>query len=186
MRPKSKLKQYIHSLRLSRKWHRWTGTSVALIVAISAITGMLLAFKKEANWLQPSTQKGESTEMSDWKSLDTIGQIAAAALYGAQPDQEGNAIDRMDARPSKGIVKVRFKKRQWEVQIDATSGEVLSVGRRHADWIEAVHDGSIISQLFKLITMNALGIALMIMLVSGLWIWYAPKKVRKMRRRSQK
>jgi len=60
---------------------------------------------------------------------------------------------------------------------------VLSVARRHSDWIEQLHDGSIISDLFKLISMNFLGIGLLIMILSGLWLWYGPKKFRKMKRR---
>ena len=83
---------------------------------------------------------------------------------------------------SKGIAKVLFKEGNWEVQIDGTSGEVKSIAKRYSDWIESLHDGSIISDTFKLISMNVLGIGVLILMCSGIWLWYGPKIVREMRK----
>ena len=88
----------------------------------------------------------------------------------------------MDVRPSKGIAKVLFKEGNWEVQIDGTSGEVKSIAKRYSDWIESLHDGSIISDLFKLISMNLLGIGVLFLMGTGIWLWYGPKVVREMKR----
>ncbi len=84
----------------------------------------------------------------------------------------------MDARPSKGIVKVLFKNGYWEVQVDASTGKVKSIARRHSDWIEALHDGSIVSHIFKLVSMNLIGFGLLFLIGSGLWLWYGPKLIR--------
>jgi len=148
---------------------------------ISAFTGILLSLKKEVDILQPPTQKGVSKELSEWKSLDEISIIASDAFQKAYPETD-NTINRMDVRPSKGIVKVLFKNGYWEVQVDGQSGAVKSIARRHADWIESLHDGSIISDIFKLISMNILGIGLVFMIVTGLWLWYGPKQYRKLKR----
>jgi hypothetical protein len=64
------------------------------------------------------------------------------------------------------------------VQVDASAGKALSVAKRHADWIEHVHDGSIISELFKLIYTNYIGWGLLILAISGFWLWYGPKAIR--------
>jgi len=72
----------------------------------------------------------------------------------------------MNVRPEDGIVKVLFKEGNWEVQLDGVSGEVLSVGRRHSDWIEKLHDLSIISDGTKLVTMNILGVGLIGMVIT--------------------
>ena len=119
--------------------------------------------------------------MAEWQPLEALVNIAVEALLAETGVKNG--VDRIDARPSKGMVKVLFEKGYWEVQVDAKSGKVLSVARRHSDWIEAIHDGSIVSQLFKLISMNILGIGLFILVVAGIWLWYGPKKVRKLRKR---
>lgn len=171
------LTSYIKSLRQFRVWHRYIGLTVAILVFISAITGIFLALKKEFDVIQPPTQRGISKNLAEWKSVAELAQIAKTAFEERFPDAE-NTIDKMDVRPSKGIVKVVFDKGWWEVQVDGVSGEVKSIARRHSDWIEAVHDGSIISDGFKLFSMNFLGIGLLIMLVTGLWLWYGPKRYR--------
>lgn len=179
----TKLKTYISSLRQSRVWHRYSGLFLATFLIISALTGILLALKKEVDLIQPPTQKGVSKELSTWKSVQELATIATTEFHKAYPDQIGNEVDRIDVRPSKGVAKVLFDKGYWEVQIDGTSGEVKSIAQRHSDWIEALHDGSIISDGFKLVSMNVLGIGLLLMIGTGLWLYYGPKKVREMKRR---
>lgn len=173
-----KAHHYIDSLRKFRVGHRGIGVIVSLLVIISASTGILLALKKEVNIIQPPTQKGISTDLNDWKPINQLAEIAQAALAQKATDISTN-IDRIDVRPSKGIVKVLFEEAWWEVQIDGKSGEVLSIAKRHSDWIEALHDGSIISDGFKLISMNFLGFGLLLMVITGLWLWYGPKRYRK-------
>jgi hypothetical protein len=90
-----------------------------------------------------------------------------------------NPVERFDVRPDKGIIKVLFKKGYWEAQVDGTSGKVLSLAQRHSDWIEHIHDGSIISDPFKLMYTNILGIGLLLLALSGLYMWYAPKVIRR-------
>ncbi len=176
------MKRYIKSLRDFRKFHRYTGLLLAVLLLISAVTGILLSLKKDVDIIQPPTQKGVSKDLSTWKSVDELSSLATNAFYTAHPDQKGNVIDRLDVRPSKGIAKVLFKEGNWEVQIDGTSGEVKSIAKRYSDWIESLHDGSIISDGFKLISMNVLGIGVLILMCSGIWLWYGPKVLREMRR----
>lgn len=145
---------------------------------------MLLGLKKESDLLQPPTQKGVSSDLSQWQSVEAQASAARAALEQIQPDLDSYDIDRMDVRPDKGIVKVLFKRGYWEVQIDGSTLETLSVAKRHSDWIEALHDGSIISDLFKVISMNLLGIGLLTLAASGLWLWYGPKLIRNAKKKT--
>ncbi len=179
-------KKYIQNLRTSRKLHRLLGTSLSILLLISAITGVLLALKKDVAVIQPPTTKGISNDLGTWMTLKQIDSIARVALYTQHPEQADNPVDRFDARPSKGIIKVLFKKGYWEVQVDGNNGTVLSIAKRHSDWIEALHDGSIISDLFKLISMNILGIGLFILTLSGLWLWYGPKRFRFLKKNYRK
>jgi len=176
----------IKRLRRYRKYHRVIGLTLAVLLVISASTGILLSLKKDIDLLQPPTQKGESKDLASWKPVDELATIAKEAFYTQFPDQTANAVDRMDIRPSKGIVKVLFEKGWWEVQVDGTSGEVLSIAKRHSDWIEALHDGSIISDWFKLLSMNYIGWGLLIMIITGVWLWYGPKRIRKLKRMGKK
>lgn len=164
-------------LRDYRKYHRFLGLFLAVFLIISSLTGLLLGWKKNIDLLQPPTQNRLSEESFLWISISDMSAIAAAALDSAQGLGD-NSIDRLEVRPEKGVVKVLFTQGYWEVQLEGSTGEVLSVARRHSDWIEKVHDGSIISDGFKLVSMNVLGLGILILTASGFILWYFPKRMR--------
>ena len=117
-------------------------------------------------------------DMSNWKPVTEIAGIAKHALDSL--DIDGKQIDRMDYRPDKVII-VLFVKGYWEVQVDCTTGEILSVQRRYSDIIEKIHDGSIISDGFKLGAMNIFGFGLLFLITTGFLLWYGPRRIRKIK-----
>ena len=169
-------------LRKFRKLHRIIGITVAILLVVSSITGILLAFKKDVDMLQPPTENGVSKVLSDWKSVHELSTLSLAYLHENVPGSGSIQVDRIDVRPSKGIAKVIFDDDSWEIQIDGVSGKILSIGKRHSDWIEKVHDGSIISDGFKLISMNVLGWGALILITTGIWLYYGPAIYRKRKR----
>jgi uncharacterized iron-regulated membrane protein len=156
---------------------------VVLFLFLSSVTGLLLGWKKNVGLLQPATLQGGSSDVADWVSYETVVRNANRALDSICHDQTG--IERIDARPDKGIIKVVYHN-YWEVQVDGKTGKALSVAPRHADWIEHIHDGSIISDGFKLIYTNYIGWGLMIMSITGFWLWYGPRRIRKVKRLPEK
>ncbi len=178
---KTKIKQLTGILRSYRVYHRYLGIGLGVFLIISSFTGFLLGWKKDIDLLQPPTQKGITTDLRQWISLAEMATLAQAALDSAQ-QLPNTPIDRLEARPDKGIVKVLFAEGYWEVQLEASTGNVLSVARRHSDWIEQLHDGSIISDGFKLVSMNVLGLGLMALAISGFILWLFPRKVRQLKK----
>ncbi|MEL7160222.1 MAG: PepSY-associated TM helix domain-containing protein [Bacteroidota bacterium] len=172
-------------LRKTRKLHRYSGITLFVFFFVMAVTGILLGWKKHSGGaLLPTTQRGTTPEVSTWLPLDTLSLLATQGLY--QATGELLEIDRIDVRPGKGILKFRFAGRQREVQVDGATGEVLSTGRRHSDWIEQVHDGSIVDDalgiphgIFKVFYNSIMGVALVIFTVTGFWLWYGPKRMRR-------
>ena len=175
-------KQHAEWLRWTRKVHRLMGIFLFVIFLAISITGLLLGWKKNSgDWLMPPTQTGTSQSLADWLPLDSLEAIAMRYYY---VQDETLTIDRMDIRPDKGIVKVLFKQYNLELQLDGASGKILSVGKRRSDWIEHLHDGSLFDDLlgvnfFKLIFTSIAGISLFLFSVTGFWLWYGPKVMRK-------
>ncbi|MEQ9439982.1 MAG: PepSY-associated TM helix domain-containing protein [Cyclobacteriaceae bacterium] len=174
------MQKMVRSLRFFRQWHSWIGICLLIFVILSSLTGLLLAWKKNVDLLQPPTQSA-SADDRPWLSIPEISQIAQQAFEQAHPEDDSQ-IDRLDVRPDKGIVKVLMDN-YWEVQVDGYSGEVFSIARRHSDWIEKVHDGSIISDTFKLWSMNTLGLGLLLISLTGGWMWWAPRQIRRQKRK---
>lgn len=171
------IQSLVKAVRQFRSLHRYVGVGISVFILITSVTGIFLGWKKNSDTLQPPTIEGASSDLRQWKSF---AEISKAALSGMDSTgNPGNEIDRMDVRPDKGIIKVLLKKGYWEVQVDGQTGKVLSVAQRHSDWIEHIHDGSIVNDVFKLAYTNILGIGLFVLAASGLWVWYGPKVIRK-------
>ena len=117
--------------------------------------------------------------MVRWKSVSELSELATMVVDSLEID--AGTIDRMDFRPDKGMVKVLFNKGYWEVQLDCSNGEVLSIQKRYSDLFEKIHDGSIISDGFKLGAMNVFGLGLLVLITSGFLLWYGPRKIRKIK-----
>ncbi|WP_026710329.1 PepSY-associated TM helix domain-containing protein [Flavobacterium filum] len=183
----SKRVQQAKIIRIFRKIHRTTGIFLFVFYFIIAITGFLLGIKKHSGGLiLPKTQTGSSTKLVDFIALDSLQQIAQKEIALFLKESKPSQIDRIDIRPEKGIVKFTFKSNFYEVQLDGATGSLLQIDLRRSDIIEKIHDGSIIdyylgfeSGFFKLIYTSILSMALLLFVITGFWLWYGPKRMRK-------
>ena len=170
-----KLHSLIQSLRKFRSLHHWVGIFAVTILFVTALTGILLGWKKHNSVLQPPTQKGTSSDVSEWVSFNHVVTTAHHALDSVA--HVSGDIEKLDVRVDKGIIKVIYLN-YWEVQVDGKTGKALSVAQRPSDWIEHIHDGSIISDNFKLLYTNYTGWSLLILSITGFWLWLGPRKIR--------
>ena len=83
-------------------------------------------------------------------------------------------IDRIDIRVDKGIAKIRAKS-GWEVQLDTETADVLHVAYRRSDLIETIHDGSFFADFVKLYIFLPIGILLIIMWGTGIYLFLLPR-----------
>jgi uncharacterized iron-regulated membrane protein len=181
---KNEVQQKVKSLRWLRIVHRWLGIPLVIFFFVIGITSILLAWKKKAELL-PATLKTKIESRENWLSPDEMIGIAMEKMDSMG---QSNLVDRIDIRPDKGIAKVTFQTHFTEVQLDGYSGEVLSVATRHSDWIEKVHDGSIVDYYFgqteaaKLIYSTGAALGLILMSFSGFYLWYFPKVIRRLKK----
>ena len=164
--------------RLNRRLHRIGAVVSALPVLVMLASGLLLQLKKEADWVQPPTARGSGTAPS--VSFETV--LAAARDVPEAGIETWEDVDRLDVRPSKGIVKVRARSR-WEVQVDTETGEVVQVAYRRSDLIESIHDGSWFHAGAKLWVFLPAGVVLLGLWVSGVYLWFLPHLARRRKRR---
>lgn len=173
-------------LRVFRKIHKVTASLTFIMFFIVSITGLLLAWKKHSGgMILPDTQKGTSTNKEEWLSLDSLEVLAIQGL-AAQDSSLNPEVDRIDVRPSRGVMKFIFTEHYYEVQIDATTGKIMHVRKRFSDLFEKIHDGSIVDKWlnisggwFKLTYANIAALALLTFTITGFWLWYGPKVMRK-------
>tara|TARA_R110002073_G_scaffold72537_1_gene177353 strand:+ start:349209 stop:349787 length:579 start_codon:yes stop_codon:yes gene_type:complete len=187
---KNKRKKQAKVLRDFRKVHRTTGALLFVFFFVISISGVLLGWKKNSNeLLLPKTYTGSSTDFKNWLPLDSLNTIATQVANDSLFKGKTLAVDRIDVRQKDGIVKFTFKNEYWGVQVDGATGEILNIGKRHSDFVENLHDGSILDTYFntsngqiKVVYTTVMGLALLLFTITGFWLWYGPKRMRKDRK----
>ncbi|MES2797566.1 MAG: PepSY-associated TM helix domain-containing protein [Bacteroidota bacterium] len=172
-----------NSTRFYRKIHKWIALPLFAFMMLVGITGLLLGWKKQTQLL-PKTQSSKELAARQFIKLDSLQNIAKQ--YAKDVLKLSDEIDRIDIRPQKGIAKIVFTSHFTELQIDLKSGKILAVNTRKSDFIEKIHDGSIVdyfikkdNDAFKLTYTTFTSLGLILLSFSGFWLWYNPIRIRK-------
>lgn len=175
-------------LRIFRQLHRQTGVLLFLFFFVVACTGLVLGWKKHSGgYILAKSYTGASDVAANWLPLDSLQRLAKDSVQvffpGINPE-----IDRIDVRPDKGMAKFVFTEKYLALQLDLTTGQVLHVEKRRGDFFENLHDGSLLDRWFgisggwiKLVYTTIMGLALIIFTVTGFWLWYGPKWIKRKR-----
>jgi uncharacterized iron-regulated membrane protein len=157
----------LHSL--NRKVHYWISIAVALPALVILCTGILLQMKKQFAWIQPAELRGSGREPTiEFSRILEICRTVPQAEISEWAD-----INRIDVRPSRGMLKV-WAQNNWEVQIDTATGRVLQVAYRRSDMIEAMHDGSWFHDSVKPWVFLPAGIILLLLWLTGFYLFWLP------------
>ncbi|TLF46753.1 PepSY domain-containing protein [Maribacter aurantiacus] len=192
MTKNNRRQQQAKVIRIFRKIHRTTGALLFFFFLFISITGLLLGWKKNSNGLiLAKTEKGTSTELTDWLPLETLKQNAQKIFRDSISTELSPEIDRIDVRPDKGILKFKFVDNYYGIQLDGATGNLLKIERRRSDFIEQVHDGSILDRYLgtsdgqiKLFYTTVMGLALLVFTITGFWLWYGPKRMKRITKNS--
>jgi uncharacterized iron-regulated membrane protein len=186
MTEKNNRQQQAKLIRTFRKIHRTTGALLFVFFFFISLTGLLLGWKKHSGGLiLPKSYKGTTTDLKDWLPLDSLHQNACKFLHDSVSADISLDLERIDVRKDKGMVKFVFADSFWEVQLDGASGQLLVIDRRRSDFIEKIHDGSILDYYLgttggyvKLVYTSIMGLALLTFTITGFWLWHGPKRMR--------
>ena len=152
--------------------HLWLGVLFTAILLVVSITGVLLNHKRGLG-LMPDV---EHAPTGPFTASLPLAELASRALGAVERTGGIESIDRMDVRPADGYVKVRLADAaSTEVTVDLVSGEILHVGGRGDVFLEKVHSGEALGSRTWVVLSTIAAIALIVLLVSGYWLWLAPK-----------
>ena len=166
--------------KLLRQIHYWISLPLLFTIFVVAITGTLLALKKDFAALQPPTQNGARPGDLQRPVADLV---AAAATAPGQAGTRWQDVERIDVRPADGVAKVILHSRT-EIQVDLATGKVLQTGYRTSDWLETVHDFSILGDWAKYAFSFGTGVTLIAMAASGAYLFLLPFLVKRRKRRT--
>jgi len=182
-----KRKKNAKILRAFRKVHRTMGIFLFVVFIFVSLTGLLLGWKKNTGGLiLPESFKGTSNDLKDWLPIDSLHKNACRILHDSVSSELSLELERIDMRPDKGMVKFVFIDEYMGIQLDCATGKLLHIETRRSDFIENIHDGSILDYFFKtdkeqikLVYTSITGLSLFTFSVTGFWLWYGPKRMRR-------
>lgn len=160
-----------------RTTHRRVAFVVALPLLVVILSGLLLQFKKEFSWIQPPTTRGHTLEPSI--SFDAI--LEAVKTVSEAEIENWDDVDRLDVRPSNGLIKLRANN-GWEIQLDQGTGEILQVAYRRSDLIEQIHDGSFFHPIAKHWLFFPAAVGLLTLWVTGIYLFVLPIRAKRRNR----
>lgn len=164
--------------RALRVAHRWAGLMGSIFLVLIALSGFFLSLKRRFEWIQPKT--GRSEGGSD---MATIEQLTQAALSAGVPQMRtAEDIARFEIHLDRGVVKALSERGYMEVQLDAFSAQVLSVGKRNDQFFESLHDLSLLHPLVRDWVLPVVAVLLFLLGVSGVIMFFTPM-VRRWRHR---
>jgi hypothetical protein len=162
---------------LNRKVHYWASFAVAVPILIVIVSGIMLQTKKQFVWIQPVELRGASkTPTISLPEVLEISKTVAEAEIKSWDD-----INRLDVRPSRGMLKVRANN-NWEIQIDTATGAILQTAYRRSDVIEMIHDGSFFHDAVKMWIFLPAGIILLLLWLTGIYLFALPYLVKRRRK----
>jgi uncharacterized iron-regulated membrane protein len=153
--------------------HLWLGVLFTVVLTAISITGVILNHKRGVG-LMPDVAHTPDGAFESALPLSRLARIALAAVP-PRDSQDVAFVDRMDVRPGDGFVKVRLRDAaSTEVTVDLTTGRILHIGPRGDVFLEKLHSGEIFGGRGVLLS-DAGALALVITLITGIWLWLVPK-----------
>jgi uncharacterized iron-regulated membrane protein len=163
-------------IRTTARWmfygHLWLGVVTTVMLVIVSVTGVLLNHKRGLG-LMPDIPHQPSGPFESALPLAALAEVAGEHVG---PEIAAAGVERMDVRPGDGLVKVRFNDRLvTEVDVDLVTGEVLGASARNDVFLEKLHSGEIFGSRRWVILSDIAAVGLVVVLVSGVWLWLYPK-----------
>lgn len=163
---------------LNRKIHYWASFIVAVPMLVMISSGLFLQSKKHWAWVQPVEHRGTGQT----PVIDLEGILTSVKGVPEMGVTSWDDVNRLDVRPGRGMVKA-WLNNGWEVQVDLGTGRVMQTAYRRSDLIETIHDGSFFAgDWTKLGLFLPTGIVLLLLWVSGLWMFWVPFAAKRKRR----
>ena len=141
----------------------------------------------------PKSYTGTSTDLKDWLPIDSLHKISDSIILDSVSADLSLELERIDMRKDKGMLKFVYIDGFYGIQLDGATGKLLHIERRRSDFIENIHDGSILDYFFettseqiKLVYTSVMGLSLLTFTVTGFWLWYGPKRMRNRPGKKQK
>lgn len=175
------LSKSVKLYQLSRKIHKWTGLVLSVFFMFIAVTGLVLVYMMPLG-VADELRTGKEASPDQAIPMEKVVSIATSQdLPGADSVED---IFRIEYRPSANVYQVRFHNGQG-VQIDVSTGKVLSTNPDYSTFLITLHDGSFFGDWYRYSILTMTGLSLILLSFSGYYMFGYPLYKRLMANKRQ-
>ncbi|NEZ46959.1 PepSY domain-containing protein [Clostridium niameyense] len=158
------------AIKYNKKLHVWFGIIPAIIFLLVSITGILLIYGKSLS-LVPKSQKGVKNEVSNSISMKQVEEISFKV--NKKEILSAKDIKKIEFYPNRNVYRVRSKK-GYDIQIDMSTGKVLSAEKNIGSILLALHTGSFFGEWFEKYIIAGSALSLVIVTITGMYLFIFP------------
>lgn len=174
-------------LQRFRNLHKKFASVLFVFFFIIGFTGSLLAFKSFfTKTIFENKQVKAEASLLHFLPIDSLEKAAVFAIN----EKAGTAFkksEKVEIKISKGTILFYFKD-GYSIQLNGETGMPLLVEKKYGGIIQDIHDGAILDSSivnsfsgFKKGYSLIMGLSLLLLTITGTYLWYKPKMIKKER-----
>ena len=174
-------------LQQFRNLHKKFASVLFVFFFLIGLTGSLLSFKSAFTKVifENKEISGES-KLTAILPLDSLETIATSTL-NEKANTKFKKSEKVEIKIAKGTVLFYYKD-AYSIQVNGASGAPILIEKKFGGIIQDIHDGAILDSLFinklslsKKIYSIIMGLSLLLLTITGTYMWYKPKMIKKNR-----
>jgi len=174
-------------LQQFRVLHKKFASVLFVFFFLIGLTGSLLSFKSAfTKVIFENKIISSESKLSKTLPLDSLEKIAISVLND-KANTKFKKSEKVEIKIAKGTVLFYFKD-AYSIQLNGASGAPILIEKKFGGIIQDIHDGAILDSLLtnkfslsKKVYSIIMGLSLLILTITGTYMWYKPKMIKKNR-----
>jgi uncharacterized iron-regulated membrane protein len=174
-------------LQQFRNLHKKFASILFVFFFLIGLTGSLLSFKSAfTKVIFENKEISDESKLSAILPLDSLETIATSTL-NEKANTKFKKSEKVEIKISKGTIMFYYKD-AYSIQLNGASGAPILIEKKFGGIIQDIHDGAILdslvtnkSSLSKKVYSIIMGLSLLLLTITGTYMWYKPKMIKKNR-----
>ena len=168
-----------------RNLHKQFASVLFVFFFLIGLTGSLLAFKSVfSKTIYENNANMFRGAKPQYLPIDSLENLATAAL-NSFAETKFKHSEKVEIKVSKGSV-IFYYKNALSIQVNSITGAPILIEKKFGGIIQDIHDGAILdtwienkSSIFKKIYSIIMGLSLLLLTITGTYLWYKPRLIKK-------
>lgn len=170
-----------------RLLHKKFASVLFVFFFMIGFTGCLLAFKSAfTKIIFENKEISAESKLAQILPLDSLEKVATFVL-NEKANTNFKKSEKVEIKISKGTVLFYYKD-AYSIQLNGASGAPILIEKKFGGIIQDIHDGAILDSLVanklslsKKFYSIIMGLSLLLLTITGTYMWYKPKTIKKNR-----